>query len=60
MHVYFHISLIIIAINSSYSLTTAPVSSQGELALGVALRWRNLDIIKCLAKECKANVNGES
>ena len=42
------------------SLTTAPVTKQGESPLAVAVRERNFDMIKCLVKECNANVNGES
>ena len=45
---------------TNYSLTTAPVTKQGESPLAVAVRKRNLDMIKCLVKECNANVNGES
>ena len=45
---------------TNYSLTTAPVTKQGQSPLAVAVRERNLDMIKCLAKECNANVNGES
>ena len=43
-----------------YSLITAPVTKQGESPLAVAVRERNLDMIKCLVNECNANVNGES
>ena len=47
--------------NSTYlSLTTAPVTKQGESPLAVAVCERNLDMIKCLVKECNANVNGGS
>ena len=42
------------------SLTTAPVTKQGESPLAVAVRKGNLDMIKCLVKECNANVNDES
>ena len=42
------------------SLTTAPVTKQGESPLAVAVRERNLDMVKFLVKECDANVNGES
>ena len=45
---------------TNYSLTTAPVTKQGESPLAVAVHERNLDMIKCLVKECNANVNGES
>ena len=46
---------------TTYSLNTkAPVTKQGESPLAVAVRERNLDVIKCLVKECNANVNGES
>ena len=42
------------------SLTTAPVTKHRESPLAVAARKRNLDMIKCLVKECNATVNGES
>ena len=42
------------------SLTTAPVTKQGESPLAVAVNKRNIDVIKYLVKECNANVNGES
>ena len=42
------------------SLTTPLVTEQGESPLAVAVRERNLDVIKCLVKECNATVNGES
>ena len=42
------------------SLTTAPVTKQGESPLAVAVREGRLKVIKCLVKECNANVNGES
>ena len=42
------------------SLTTAPVTKQGESPLAVAVHEGSLDMIKCLVKECNANVNGES
>ena len=42
------------------SLTTAPVTKQGESPLAVAVRRGKLDMIKCLVKECNANVNSES
>ena len=45
---------------TTYSLTTAPVTKQGESPLAVAVCESNLDMIKCLAKECNADVNGES
>ena len=45
---------------TTYSLITAPVTKQGESPLAVAVRERNLDMIKCLVKECNANVNGKS
>ena len=44
---------------TTYSLTTAPVTKQGESPLAVAVGERNLDMIKCLVNECNANVNGE-
>ena len=44
----------------TYSLTTAPVTKQGELPLAVAVRYGNLDVVKYLVKECNVNVNGES
>ena len=40
-----------------YSLTTALVTKQ---ALAVAVCYGELDVIKYLAKECNANVNGKS
>ena len=43
-----------------YTITTAPVTKQGESPLAVAVHERNLDMVKCLVKECSANVNGES
>ena len=45
---------------TNYSLTTAPVTKQGESPLAVAVRERNLDMIRCLVNECNVNVNGES
>ena len=45
---------------TSYSLTTAPVTKQGESPLAVAVCESNLDVVKCLVKECNADVNGES
>ena len=35
----------------------APVTKQGESPLAVAVRKGSLDVIKCLVKECNANVN---
>ena len=45
---------------TTYSLTTAPVSKRGESPLAVAVCESNLDMVKCLVKECNADVNGES
>ena len=45
---------------TTYSLTKAPVTKQGESPLAVAVRERNLDMIEYFVKECNANVNGES
>ena len=41
-------------------LTAAPETKQEESPLAVAVRRGNLDMIKCLVKECNAIVNGES
>ena len=45
---------------TTYFLTTVPVTKQGESPLAVAVRERNLDMIKCLVKECNVKFNGES
>ena len=47
-------------VQSLYSLTTAPVTKQGESPLAVAVREGSLVVIKCLIKECSVKVNGES
>ena len=44
----------------AYSLTTAPLTEQGESPLAIAVHWRSLDVMKYLVKECNATVNGES
>ena len=48
--------------NMYLSLTTAPVTEQGESPLAVAVQEKSLDMIKCLVKECNAIIifNGES
>ena len=45
---------------TTYLPTTAPVTKQGESPLAVAVHESNLDMVKCLVKECNADVNCES
>ena len=42
-----------------FPLTTAPVTKSGDTMLGLAVRKRQLDIIKYLVTECSVSVNGE-
>ena len=43
----------------TYLLTTAPTTKQGELALEIAVREGNFDMMKYLINKCDVNVHGE-
>ena len=58
MHVFVH-NILQHRRMSTYSLTTAPVTKQGESPLAVAVGEGNLDMTKCLVNGCNANVSGE-
>lgn len=44
----------------NYSLTTAPVSKEGESPLALALHEKKFEVIKYLVEEFSVNINGES